>query len=85
MIMELRISHYIDRLLKRACYTYDPSVKAWSGWIKGFPGVYAQGRNVEEVRAELIATLEDYLLLNLEEGNTIPGFSISPRSYAKTS
>ena len=81
--MELKLSNYINNLLKKAHYEYDESVKAWAGWIRDFPGIYAQGKNVEEVRAELISTLEDYLLVNLKRGAKIPGFSISPRHYAK--
>ena len=75
--------NFINQLLKKAHYEYDPSVKAWVGWIKDFPGVYAQGKNVEEVRGELISALEDYLLVDLKRGRKIPGFSISPRQYAK--
>ena len=82
--MELKLYQYIDQLLRRAQYEYDSSVKAWAGWIKDFPGVYAQGKNVEEVRAELISTLEDYLLLNLKDGIKIPGFSVSSHQYVKT-
>ena len=81
--MELKFLNYINQLIKKAHYEYDPSARAWVGWIKGFPGVYAQGENVEEVRGELISTLEDYLLVDIKRGRKIPGFSISPRQYAK--
>jgi len=82
--MELKFYHYINQIMKKAHYEYDGSVKVWVGWIKGFPGVYAQGENVEEVRSELISTLEDYILASLKEGVKIPGFSFSHRHYAKT-
>lgn len=82
--MELKFYQFINQLLKRAQYEYDDSVKAWSGWIRGFPGVYAQGKNIEEVRADLMSALEDYLLVNLKQGIKIPGFSMSSRYYAKT-
>lgn len=81
--MELKLYQYINYLLNKAHYEYDPSVKSWCGWIKGFPGVYAQGKNIEETRAELISALEDYLLLELKEGVKIPGFNFSSRQYAK--
>lgn len=82
--MELKLYQYILGQMKRAHYEYDPSVKAWVGWIKGVPGIYAQGRNVEEVREELISTLEDALLIDFREGKKIPGFSVVSRQYAKT-
>lgn len=82
--MELKIHKYINQLLKRAQYEYDPAVKSWAGWIKGLPGVYAQERSVEETREELISALEDYLIINLKEGVKVPGFIVSPRQYAKT-
>ena len=81
--MELKLHQYIITVMKRAHYEYDPSVKAWVGWIKGVSGIYAQGRNVEEVRAELISTLEDSLLIDFQGGKKIPGFSVAPRQYAK--
>ena len=57
MEIELKLFQYIMRLLKKAHYEYDPSVKAWVAWIEGFPGIYAQAKNVERVRSELISTL----------------------------
>ena len=72
------------RLLKKAHYEYDPSVKAWVAWIQGFPGVYAQAKNVEGVRSELISTLEEYILLDIKEGKRVPGLSRVARQYAKT-
>lgn len=78
--MELKLSRYIEQLLKRAHYEYDPSVKDWVGWIAGYPGVYAQGRTVENVRADLASILEDFIVLDLQEGKKIPGFPIFSRA-----
>ena len=75
--MELKLYQFILNLMKRAHYEYDPSVKEWVGWIRGVPGIYAQGKNVEEVRAELIATLEDSLLIDFGRGKKIPGFLLA--------
>ena len=82
--MESKLFGYIMRLLRRAHYEYDPSVKAWVAWIEGFPGVYAQARSVEQTRADLISSLEDRLLLDLREGKRIPGFMMFARPHAKT-
>jgi len=84
MEIELKLFQYIMRLLKKARYEYDPSVKAWAGWIEGFPGIYAQAKNVESVRSELISTLEECILLDIKEGKRIPGLSGAARQYAKT-
>ncbi len=83
--MELMFYKYIDDLMQKAEYGYDKSEKVWFGSVKNFPGVYAQGKSVEEVRNELITTLEDYLLLDLKEKYSkmkIPGFFFGSR-YAK--
>ncbi len=84
MEIELKMFQYILRLLHKAHYEYDSSVKAWVGWIEGFPGIYAQAKNVEGVRSELISTLEEYILLDIKEGKHLPGFSRTIRRYAKT-
>lgn len=78
--MESSFVQYIQKLLRRAHYEYDPSVKNWAGWIEGYPGVYAQAETVEEARADLISTLEDFLILDLQGGKRIPGVSVSPRA-----
>ncbi len=77
--MELTFAQYIEKLLQRARYEYDPSVKSWAGWIESYPGVYAQAETVEEVRADLISVLEGFLIMDLQEGKRIPGVSIYPR------
>ena len=84
MEIELKLFQYIIRLLKKAHYEYDSSVRAWVGWIEGFPGVYAQAKNVEEVRSKLISTLEESILLSIKEGKRIHGLSGVARAYAKT-
>ena len=83
MEIELKLFQYIVRLLKKAQYEYDPSVKAWVGWIEGFPGIYAQAKNVEGVRSELISMLEEWVLVDIKEGKRVPGLSGSVRHYAK--
>ena len=71
--MKLIFSEFIEKALLRARYEYDDSVKQWAAWIDGFPGVYAQGRRIEDVRQELAATLEEYLLLSIREGKRVSG------------
>ena len=86
--MESTFSKYIERMLAKATYEYDESVKQWAAWVGDMPGVYAQAPTVEETRRELSSVLEDYVLVSLSEGKRIPGFiftgSPKRRSYAKT-
>ena len=83
--MELKFQSYINSLLKKAKYEYDPSVRSWCGWIKSLPGIYAQKDTLESTREELISTLEDYILISLSKGESIPDFSLKRlKNYAKT-
>lgn len=81
--MKLIFSTLIEKALTRARYEYDDSVKQWTAWIDGFPGVYAQGKRIEDVRQALALTLEEYVLVSVREGKRVPGLSFSKRSYAK--
>lgn len=79
----MKISEFIEKKLKEAVYEYDESVKSWATWIKGMPGVYGQGKTVEEAREELAEILEEYLLVSLKEGKTIPGFAFPKNHFPK--
>jgi predicted RNase H-like HicB family nuclease len=81
--MKLIFSTLIEKALTRARYEYDDSVKQWTAWIGGFPGVYAQGKRIEDVRQELALTLEEYILVSVREGKHIPGLSFSKRLHAR--
>lgn len=76
--MELHFTQYIQLLLRGAHYEYDPSVKDWVGWLTDYPGVYAQGSTVEDVRADLISILEEFLVMDLQAGKRIPGLAPAP-------
>ena len=78
------MQEFVEKIIARAHYEYDDSIERWAGWIEGFPGVYAQGKRVEEVRQELALTLEEYLLLSIRERKKIPGFAFPGKSHAKT-
>jgi len=81
--MKLHFSEFIEKAIARARYEYDATVKQWAAWVDGFPGVYAQGKRIEDVRQELASTLEDYLLLKIREGKRVPGFDMPKRSHVK--
>ena len=44
------------------------SPDGFTGWISEFPGVVAQGGSIEEVKAELIETLQVKLKVEAKEG-----------------
>lgn len=82
--MNLRISNFIELKLSKAKYEYDDSVKQWSGWIKDFPGVYAQSDNIEQVRQELAETLEEWILISIQEKKQIKGLGIKLPNLSKS-
>ena len=44
----------------------------WYAEIPGFEGVWANSTSVEECRKELIEVLEEWLILKLKDGDTVP-------------
>ena len=45
---------------------------SWFAEIPGFEGVWANGSSVEECRRELIEVLEEWLVLKIQDKDTIP-------------
>lgn len=74
--MKTSVQEYIEKMLQRANYEYDESVKMWAGSVTGVPGVYAQGASVEAVRQELSEVLEENLLLSIRDKKKIVGFRL---------
>ena len=77
------LAEYIERVLSKAHFEYDTSVKQWVAWIDGLPGVYAQGKGRREVRQELISVLEEYILLAVRDGRRISDFGFFQKAHAK--
>lgn len=74
--MTFKIQQFVEDKLLNAEYEFDKSVGQWAGWIKGFPGVYAQGNSIELARRELAEVLEEYVLVSLQEKKKVKGFNI---------
>lgn len=72
--MKLYITRYIENLLRKAEYEYDKTTKTWCASLNELPGAYAQADTVEEVREQLAEVIEDYILVNLQEKQALPGF-----------
>lgn len=82
--MTSKTQQFIEKMLQRAEYKFDESVKEWAGWINGAPGIYAQGKQIENVRQELAEMLEEYLFVSVLEGQRVKGFDINIYTHAKT-
>ena len=66
------ISKYIDKAMRKATYELIEDGTFW-GEIQGFPGVWGNGKTVEECRGDLKDALEGWLILGLwEHDETIP-------------
>ncbi len=81
--MKLSFQEFVEKVLSRARYEYDDSVKQWAAWVEGFPGIYAQGKKIEEVRQDLASTIEEYVLISIREGKKVPGFALPRKAHAK--
>jgi len=62
---------YIHKALEKARYKQLKD-KSWFSEIPGFRGVWANGGTVEECRKELSEVLEEWLLLKIRDGDSIP-------------
>lgn len=72
--MKLFIYQYIEKMLVKADYEFDPKTKSWCARIDELPGVYAQADTVEEVRTQLAEVIEEYILVSLQKGHPLPDF-----------
>ncbi len=65
------LSEYIQGALETAEYKkLDDGT--WFAEIPGFEGVWANRKTVEECRKELVEVLEEWLILKLKDGDTVP-------------
>jgi len=80
--MKLQVQDFVEKHLSRAHYEFDDSVKSFAAWIEGFPGVYAQGKTIEEARGELGEILEEYLLVSIQEKRKVKGFTFPEHALA---
>ncbi len=62
---------YIQGALEKAEYKKLED-STWFAEIPGFEGVWANGKTVEVCRKELVEVLEEWLVLELNDGDPIP-------------
>ncbi|TVM02186.1 MAG: HicB family protein [Candidatus Brocadia sp. WS118] len=79
------LKSYIEAAIKRAEYKKLED-GTWFGEIPGFQGVWANGEVLEVCRMELIEVLEEWLLLKIKDGDSLPiidGLKISIEKVAE--
>jgi predicted RNase H-like HicB family nuclease len=65
------LTEYIARAMRKAHYEMMENGRFFAT-IPKCKGLWAQGKSLEECREELRCTLEDWLLLGLQLGHTLP-------------
>jgi len=70
------IQDFITTNLNKATYELIDGGKRFYGEIKGLRGVWAVGRTLEECRANLMTTIEGWLIVRLKKNLPIPHFKI---------
>jgi predicted RNase H-like HicB family nuclease len=66
------LSIYLQAAMEKARYEIVEDDKSYFGEIPDFEGLWANGKTLEECRKELLATLEDWLLLSIHLNKPIP-------------
>jgi len=81
------IQNYLTTNLDKATYELIDGGKRFYGEVKSLHGVWAVGKTLEECRANLLTTIEGWLILRLKRNLPIPNFkipnvSLSTKKYA---
>lgn len=66
------IVDYIEAALRRAHYELIEDETPYYGEVPGLQGVWASGKNLEECRDNLADVVEDWVLIRITHGLTIP-------------
>lgn len=69
------ISEFINKRLKEARYKLLKN-GSYFGKITSLRGVWASAKNLEDCRNQLREVLEDWLVLKVSTGDSVPGFQI---------
>lgn len=67
-------SEFVLKKLKQARYKILKDGNYFAK-IPGMRGVWASAKNLEDCRKELREVLEDWILLKIKGGDTVPGFT----------
>jgi predicted RNase H-like HicB family nuclease len=79
------LTAYIQAAMRRAHYEMMEDAEPFFGSIPDCPGVWASGASLEACREELQSALEDWIVLGLRLGHTLPvidGVAVAPEKLA---
>jgi predicted RNase H-like HicB family nuclease len=65
------LTEYVEKAMRTAHYEIMENGRYW-GEIPGLQGVWAEAQTLEECRDTLREVLEDWLLVGLRKGHSIP-------------
>ncbi len=63
---------YVNAALKKAHYEILPNGEGYFGKIKDLQGVWANADSLEACREEMKEVIEEWILLGIKMGHTIP-------------
>ena len=66
------LASYINAAMRKAHYEILPDGEGYIGKIEGIQGVWANAHTLEACRNELLEVLEEWILLGLKMGHSIP-------------
>ena len=72
------LTDYIAKQLKKAHYELTKD-GTYFGEIPGLRGVWANAKRLEDCRKELQSVLEGWLLLKIQDGDSVPGLEYRSR------
>jgi len=79
------LTAYINAALRKARYEILPEAEGYFGAIEGLQGVWAQAETLEACREELREVLEEWIVLGLKLGHSLPtidGVSLASEEVA---
>ncbi len=63
------LTAYLDAVMMRAEYEILPDAEGYYGHVSSLDGVWSQALSLEACRVELREVLEEWVLLDLQEGH----------------
>ena len=66
------LTSFINSAMRKAHYEILPNDEGYFGKIEGLQGVWANAETLEACREELREVLEEWIILGLKMGHTIP-------------
>lgn len=69
------LTSYINAAMRKAHYEILPDNEGYFGKIEGLKGVWANAKTLEACREELRQVLEEWIILGLKMGYTIPAIN----------